>query len=216
MSEQKKSSSRIYSFWMIIAVLVTLYLMSSQAAQAIDSTDFGYNKMRAVGVRPLLVIMAPTSGGPALAHDAAFYSKRIWGPLGGGQAGDRSVLDYFAEVSNGSLLIGNGGIIGPFQIPTGGDFAVRQAALQAAAGYIDSNFHSYDRNGDNAITPDELNVLVITNLPLAQTSLRPHQIMVNGKNVSVMVSGVGDTANLNITTHEITHQFGAVDLYGTR
>src|SRR5262249_6172162 len=153
------------------------------------------NSKPAVGIRPLLVILAPTSGGQPLAHDAAYYSRRIWGPLGGGQSGDRSVLDYFAEVSNGSLVIGRAAIIGPFSIPTGSDSAVRQAALQAASGWLDTNFGFLDRNSDNVITSNELLVLVITNLAIAQTG--GHTIVVNGKQVSVNVSGVGDTANLN-------------------
>src|SRR5262249_53205009 len=148
---------------------------------AIDAGSFGFNNMRAAGVRPLLVILAPTFGGPSLTHDAAFYSRRIWGPLGGGQSGDRSVLDYFANVSNGSLLVGRAGTRGPNWIPGGSGYPLRQAALQSAASFLDANFILYDRNRDNVITPDELLVLVITNLAIAQTGA--HSIVVNNGRV---------------------------------
>jgi M6 family metalloprotease-like protein len=197
------------------ALLVTLGLTGAPAARALeDATAFGFNNMRAAGTRPLLVILVQDPGMPRLAHDASYYDRLIFGPLGGGRPEDRSVIGYYAEVSNGNFLWTRAGVVGPLTIEFSSrdEGQMRSTAVKQAGEVGGVDYARFDRNGDGAVTPDELGVLVIIQWPVAQTSF--HTVSVGGKSVRVGVSGVGDRPNLNILCHELSHQLGTLDLYG--
>src|SRR5260370_28123939 len=140
-------------------LILALSLVCARDLKAADATNFGYNNLRATGVRNLLVITAVVAGGAPLTHDSAFYNQHIFGP------GDRTVVDYFSAVSKGAFGLKRVGgdikVIGPFQIASASDATVRQQCLQAAAPFIAQNFSAFDLNGDGKITPDELLVLLI-------------------------------------------------------
>jgi len=148
------------------ALLVALGLTGAPAARALeDATAFGFNNMRAAGTRPLLVILVQDPGMPRLAHDASYYDRLIFGPLGGGRPEDRSVIGYYAEVSNGNFLWTRAGVVGPLSMDlsraTGG--TLRSIGVQAAGEAGGFDYSRLDRNRNGTVAADELGVLVISN-----------------------------------------------------
>jgi M6 family metalloprotease-like protein len=196
-------------------LLVALGLIGAPAARALeDATAFGFNNMRAAGTRPLLVVLLQDSTLGNLAHDAAFYDRLVFGPVAGGDPGAASVLAYFAEVSNGNFIWTRAGVVGPLSMDlsraTGG--TLRSIGVQAAGEAGGFDYSRLDRNRNGTVAADELGVLVISNRGGAQTGF--HTVNVRGMTVSVEVTDSGDRPDLMTTCHELTHQLGAIDLYG--
>lgn len=198
--------------------------------------DFGYGRMTvngtsATGARPLAVVLmnygvpqdVPGSPVKPLAHNATEYRDLIFNFL------HTSVNGYFMENSHGMFhwIAAGAGVYGPFneptsawdtETPTDKSLAHLTLALRnlAAAGF---NFAEYDANGDGVITTDELSVLVIDNMGGVNGGNRwgkPKCFVPDGQNVNVCLSipSTGDRASLMTIAHELSHQLGAVEMYG--
>jgi M6 family metalloprotease-like protein len=197
-------------------LLVALALMGAPAAHALeDATAFGFNSMRTVGMRPLLVVLLRDTTMPGgLAHDPTYYDRLVFGPLSGGAVATPNVFAYFAENSNGHFIWTRAGVVGPLSmnLSTASDDTIRRLGVQAAGDSGGVDYGRFDRNEDGKVTADELGVLVISNRGDAQTAF--HTMSVRGKSVSVGASSLGHRQNLMTLCHELAHQLGALDLYG--
>ncbi len=194
------------------------------------------------GVRPLLVILLQARPGqgvtPTLTHDNTYYERRLFGP------GYPNVADYFKANSffmTSTALRGGRGmnwhkaaIIGPFidttppSTKTDPEAAKKEnsnrrfSSIKGIAATHGFDFGHYDRNRDGTVSEAELGILVIDNFSHigGVTSANPGCIDVArpaGGVISVCsaVSFIGEDTNIATFAHELSHQLGTIDLYGT-
>jgi M6 family metalloprotease-like protein len=206
--DRAKSGSTMKGFLLLsqrILMVIALLAAIRNVALAQDAASFGWNNMRAAAPRPLLLILARDIRRPNLAHTLAEYEARLYGTA------TKNVAGYFVEVSNGEFGWLRGGSVDQLDLDPGKN-DIRILAFNKAVETGRVNLSRYDRNGDGKITPDELGVLVIANQPIAATA--PYTTIIGTMVVQVGLSGVGDTANLHLLCHELSHQLGTIDIYG--
>lgn len=193
-----------------------------ELVQGDDGTD---PAVRAVNVthdtRPLLVIMLAKNASSPLALTEAQYRQKFFGPT------DPNMNGYFDASSKGRFKYVEADIVSvvdrndaAFLARAGatgasGTYATRLRSLMLAddAGFP---FEDYDENGDGQVTTDELAVLTIDNYSegagqTGGTACVPHP---GGVNVCTSVSLAGHRASLMTYAHELSHQFGTIDVYG--
>jgi M6 family metalloprotease-like protein len=204
-------------------------------------SDFGYQRLSpsdlpATGAHAVAIVLMEYDSAPAaniavappLAHSASEYYDLFF------DFTQRSVNGYFMENSHGLLHLvpAGSGVYGPFaapgsawdlESPTDKSMMHLALALQnlASTGF---NFADYDFNGDGVVTERELTVVVIDNIgTVGGANRRPNPYCfvytspadsTISVNVCPTVINVGHVASLMTYTHEISHQFGTVDLYG--
>ena len=194
------------------------------------------------GARPLLVILLQARAGhgvtPALTHDKAYYERRLFGP------GYPNVTDYYKINSffmTSTAVRGGRGmswrkaaIIGPVIDTTPSSTKInpdvankensdrRFSSIKAIAATQGFDFGRYDRNRDGTVSEAELGILVIDNFSQigGVTSANPGCINISrpaGGLISVCsgVSFIGEDTNIATFAHELSHQLGTIDLYGT-
>ena len=223
-----------------VVMLVAALLLAGPPAGAASLEDFGYGRLTvngtaARGARPLLVILTQfTSGAKVgavqpLAHDAAYYNQFVFNPLNL----PRSVNGYYEENSHGRFYWtkAGAGVYGPYTFASsqfdfesehpGKALGRLNLALQAVAG-SGFKFAPYDTNHDGKVTRDELTIVVVDNVTGVKGDANrapfPASFTPPGENVTVeavpMIT-VGDTISFMSFVHELMHQLGAVELYGT-
>lgn len=194
------------------------------------------------GVRPLLVLLLQARTGrgvtPTLTHNAAYYERLLFGP------GYPNVADYYKINSffmTSTAIRGGRGMswrkaamIGPVidttplstkRAPDAADKENgdrRFSSVKSIAAAQGFDFGRYDRNRDGTVNEAELGILVVDNFSRVGglTSASPGCIDVPrpaGGLISVCsgVSFVGEDTNIATFAHELSHQFGTIDLYGT-
>jgi hypothetical protein len=72
-----------------------------------------------------------------------------------------------APVSAGKFTWRRAGFVGPLRVPVTGKTAseIARLALSAAAGEGHVDFRAFDTNHDRTISPDELTILIVANVP---------------------------------------------------
>jgi M6 family metalloprotease-like protein len=217
------------------------WLLLTAAAQLSGQRleDFGYGRMtvggvQARGARPLVIVLqqfssAPAAGvngqAPGLAHSSTEFDQLMFNFF------QKSANAYFSENSRGRFFWtrAGAGIYGPF-FHTGAQFDLEDPAngkrlkrlnlaLQdlASAGF---NFANYDTNGDKVITSNELTVMVIDNISGISGGNRgpaPNCYAPANQNVNVCLGmiTIGDRASLMTFVHELSHQLGTIEMYGS-
>jgi M6 family metalloprotease-like protein len=222
-----------FALFVRIAIFASLLPALSISLHAQSLQEFGYLRMTvnhkpALGVRPLAVVLQNYAGHPALLHSASYYDNLIYG------FGAKNIHDYYSENSHDRFTWGRAGsgVYGPFQyaanqfdLSTSGKLSLSRLgrAVQALAndGF---DFTLYDTNGDGVVTRDELSVLVIDNLsgtsggnrspdPACLRYTNPAR-----KSVNIcldQIANVGDWASFSTIAHELSHQLGTIEMYGT-
>jgi len=173
-----------------------------------------------MGTRPLLVILLQKDANTPLAHDNAWYTQRIFGP------GFQNLRDYVSATSKTRFRYSNAGVLsvvdrtnanflrdsGANQVK--GNDATRRRALWLARRAL-FPFSNFDTNGDGDVTTDELAVLAIDNYSSGSgQNGNPGCWKHPGANVCVDVALAGHQSELVNYFHELSHQYGTIDLYG--
>ena len=234
---------KIYS---LVILLFSLLLISGcgggNASDPDTITDreeeaFGFGGIKqdgqpATGVRPVLLIMENDSRFAPASHDISYFDSLFFGP------GDKTLVDYFSEMSNGLFTWRRAGVIGPIsytmpadiiadlafvdsdedvqaEIRARGDRKNVTRILQAA---IDSgfDFSPYDTNGDNVIWQSELVVARVVNDDSQGGSLRgglatcPVQTRAGQPDLEVCVGVIllGEHVGIATIGHELAHAIG--------
>jgi len=197
----------------------------------------GYSRAPARGIRPLLVLLLQARPGegktPTMIHNAAFFDRKLFGP------GYPNIINFYKVNSYFRPYTARGGrgitwrkaaIVGPVIDTTppapnpGAALGRRYLTVQGMAAAAGFDFAAYDRNRDGIISENELGILVIDNFGDwgGQTSASPGCVRVrgrsnNGKNINVCsgVSHVSQKATFATFVHELSHQLGTIDIYGT-
>ena len=177
--------------------------------------------------------------GPVFTRTPEDFRRDMFGPS------DVNLAGYFDEVSDGLLQLvpADMPIVGPLpiptisEVPTGAGYGERYRtyALNAAAS-AGFDFTRYDRNGDGRIEDDELFVIINTRLTATPEDAVALGLAPQGaggtvratapgcfsptgqRSVDLCLGNVGafsDGVGLRLIAHEITHMFGAKDLYMT-
>ena len=216
------------------ATLVVLLggFVSTVGAQP-SLTDFGYQHRKTNGVlplgsRPLLVLRAVFQGEDPIAHGTAYYDSLVY-PL----FGNFSVNGFFFENSSGRFFWSRPSLGIPDTVvftsqenlanrldnPQGISYVLREIIKRR-----NLDLSGFDGNGDHKIMEEELGILLLTNQGdgfggaarqvdptfCAQLEGTSYQICGGGYRITI----AGDLATFSTICHELTHQLGALDLYG--
>jgi M6 family metalloprotease-like protein len=153
------------------------------------------------------------------AHDAGYYQGLLFGVSTEGKAVKPNAKDYFREVSRGKLIFTNAGVLGPVPFINWLNVSDPQHVGDVIHQIEDAgfNFQQFDKNGDNRITPDELEIVAVDNGSDASGANRSAGCVTLKKsslNVCVNVALVTEQVDFWTLVHEMSHTFGTVDLYG--
>ena len=230
---------------------------SSQTAPSAQQAAPGVSATANLGSQPLLVIFVDFTPSVRIGSTAATLHNKFFGTSG-------SVKDYYEKVSYGAYSISpapetdvavggliNDGIVSvtlPYAHPNTGstvDYRNRtivRDALIAANPYVD--FSQFDTDGNGAISPTELHIVVIVAGAERSYSSSPCAASVWGHRWGLSVSGSlsapvldgkrvgqsytqfgewhcagsassGHEATIGIMVHELGHDIGLPDLYDT-
>jgi M6 family metalloprotease-like protein len=202
---------------------------------------FGFDVLNPGPSHPLLVILAEFQDARFRdPHGFAFYDRWIFArgiPAGLPRA--RTLVGYFRENSYGRFTMARAGVIpvmfastracafGDGNACPGTPFEdgkmQRSQAIRLAAAQGGFDFAAFDRNGDGIVLPQELSILIISAGPAPSvggqtgpgepTCQRVHSSPDTPVRVCGRVSSVNEGASLLTMIHEVTHLFGARDLY---
>jgi hypothetical protein len=218
-----------------IAVLLLALAALAAAAPgtaALDRGMFGWRAAEVAGTRPLLVIWIREPDGLAqdeLTKYRTYYQDIVFGRSGTAPSGDhrdhldRSVLNYFHEVSSGKFAWSRAGLVGPLNAHVKGKppAEIAQLAIEAAATQGSFDFRRFDVNHDGRIAAQELAVLVITNAAPGRrdtVSLADRNVMVPAQGVVFAGSAalVGENDGFATVNHQLFRLLApeAVDIGG--
>jgi len=224
-----------------VAVFLLFFLAVPHRALTQTLEDFGHGRMTvggtpALGARPLLVILVkfdplPQYALPTLAHDRDYYDQLVFNyfRVDGNGTPLPSANGYFLENSQGRFFWtrAGAGTYGPYvyntasydpETPGDSQLAHFNLALQSVAdeGF---DFAQYDANGDGTVGRDELSVLVVDNIAAlgGNRGTDPACFTPSGQSVQLclQVANVGERTSLMLLAHELSHQLGTIELYGT-
>lgn len=235
--------SRVLGFVILLFSLLLIFGCKDDTSDPSPITErqeeeFGYGSIMqdgvpAVGRRPLLVILGSDSRFPApIAHDAAYFNSLFFGP------GDKTLVDYFSEISAETFTWSRAGVIGPINhtlpadivadleyeddnqdtqntIRARGDRKYVSWIIQAAidAGF---DFTPYDTNGDGVIWQSELAIAWLVNNGSNGGSLRgglspcPAQPREGAPDLEICtgVMLLGEYVGIATVAHELGHSVG--------
>jgi M6 family metalloprotease-like protein len=215
------------------------YVLPSPNQPPYTPAYFGHGTMkvngrRAVGSRPLLVILVQYSDfNFRPPHTTNYFRNRIFGNL---LSGTRTIAGYFYWNSDFNFWWSEAGVVqvsmpddpatpawdessfafwsttnGANNIGKHGRMVLNAAA---AAGF---NFTGFDTDGNGRVETDELGVLVINASPAGSNcgQTRGHNALtVNGKNLTLNPSFVDEGVGFATIVHEFFHQLGTDHIYG--
>jgi M6 family metalloprotease-like protein len=222
----KRSYSNCARFVAIWLGLIVITAGSPQPLTAATPADFGYQRMNvngqlASGTRPLLVLICNFDGGAPVTTTPDMARRLIFD-----SGNTQSVNGFFREVSNGQFSWTNAGIIGPVPFSAGerarsfsGDYFSNK--IYKALVSVNFDLGQYDSNGDTNVSPDELQIMAISNDPSdglrAFNSIRlPYTPFTVGCSGNCLIDlGEALARQFALYCHESSHALGAVDLYGT-
>jgi M6 family metalloprotease-like protein len=127
-------------------------------------------------------------------------------------------LGFYREMSNGLFAFRRAGFVGPLPASVKGKSAaeIGRLAIATAArdGHVD--FRKFDINHDGRISPNELAVLVIANVPNGQAHRYGSGLAIAGQRIIYASTDgvIGEGAGLATMSHELFHGLGGIDLYG--
>jgi hypothetical protein len=157
----------------IAAFLLAVASLAAAAphATALERGMFGWRAAEVSGTRPLLVIWIrePDAVAPEeIAKYRTYFQDTVFGhgSTPSRDHFDRSVVSYYREVSNGKFTWSRAGLVGPLNAQIKGKPAAEIARLAIAAAAAEGGFafRAFDADHDGRIAPQELGVLVITNV----------------------------------------------------
>jgi M6 family metalloprotease-like protein len=230
---QTRSASRCLK---PLALCLLLGVVVSPRAATLQ--DFGYQHMRvngqlSVGHRPLLVPIFRVEGGYVYdsEHTPNHYYTNIFNLFG------RQTLNgYHFENSNGRFYWtpAGPGTIGPINVPIAESYAQTQQRAGGVPELTDLLYYSnlvvrvmtsglinlaqFDTDGNQLVTGDELHMLFILNegdtggVAAREPGLVKPPGFSYGVNIG-LAAGVQWRTPFDSTAHELTHTFGAKDLY---
>lgn len=156
-------------------------------------------------------------------HSAAYFDSLIFDPTH--PLTSQSVNSYYLENSNGRFIWTRAGIIGPIRFPASQRRFTYPGADRSSAYYSNMiasamqsgfNFQQYDSNADGEITPDELQIMIITNdSDVANRDAgftKPAGFTYGIR--AWQVAALSDLNDFASRCHELCHGIGAQDLYG--
>ena len=211
-----------------LAILLSLL----PSAPAATLADFGYQRrstyFHVTGQRPLLLILARFTDGP-LAHDTNYYHNLMFD-----LAQQPSVAGYFWEVSNHRFLWSEAGIVS-IEVPPSERFTNVLASVLGNEGLADHlycsnlvhramisgqvDFCGYDSNNSNhngTVVSEELTIVIVKNDGGAASRgtglVSPPNVACAYEGTVALQDHQGDFITL---CHEMAHQLGTLDLYGT-
>jgi len=163
----------------IAALLMVLAALISGApgAAALERGTFGWRITEVSGTRPLLVIWLREPDSLASDEQAkyrTYYQDTLFGRSGAPPAGaqhghfERSLVNYYREVSGGKFTWSRAGMVGPLgaQVKGKPTSEIVRLAIESAATEGGFDFKPFDINRDGRIATQGLAVLVITNMPV--------------------------------------------------
>lgn len=166
---------------------------------------FGYDTRQATGSRPLLTILVNARGASYSLQPKASYDRVIYSQ----DPGTLSIVNYYKSVSRNAFHFWKAGLLGPYNLssPT--------AAMDLRAADADIDFSRFDTNHDGQVTPDELTILVIDNLTQGLGTQLNACLTLDGVRVCRNVAAAGGRSLFYNIAHEIGHQLGPGDIYGS-
>lgn len=217
-------------------------LRAGAVAATPQPTDFGYGHLGmwdspAVGTRPLVILLAQFDGIPGTLKTIPEYDRLFFGPT-------NSVNEYFKAVSNGRFQWTRAGVLGGVHLSSamslkyldkvadpcrpGKDnddrvYSSNIVAQVLAANAGSFNIASYDANHDHNITPNELQILIVTSewesregagiRWCAPVVLPWAGVMISNAVCAHPVIWNGARQDFATICHELCHELGADDLY---
>ena len=210
------------------------YVFPTEEQGPLDADYFGHgttlvNGRRAVGTRPLLVILQEFSDQRFRSnHTLDYYRDLIFGD-------SYSLARHFLAVSYFNFRWSQAGLMqvsltnnpstplderawatwnGGNAGYTGPEYNKWVLAQAARAGF---NFALFDANGDGQLTTDELGVLIINADPVGfdggQTWVN-NPVTLNGKAIALNSSVISEATGFATIAHELTHQLDVEHIYG--
>ncbi len=170
--------------------------------------------------RPLLTILLNYADRSFSAnHDAALFSNLVEGPS------FPNARDFFLENSNNRFTVKNAGVLGPYRRPGRNTADYTEATIRAEAIRLafenGFDFSAYDTNHNGIIElGQELLLLVITpalsptDVGAAVRGIGNSCVAVGSVCVIGSAAGLSEFAGFATLVHELSHLFGAYDLYG--
>jgi hypothetical protein len=197
----------------LYAALITLLcLLRPLGVAAEDLAKFGYGRLSTLGSRPTLVVYANYAGLPPITSIPQLQAV-VFGP------DTPSINGYFAEMSGNRFQLdpSPGFFVLPLSIADGrGPYPLLDMIAR-----VFPQLSLYDRNGDGRVTPDELIILVFSNLPDAATKAHadcaptPMSWLFRQVELCSTLSLVTFDMDIGTIAHELVHAIsGANDLYG--
>ncbi len=186
-----------------------------------------YDRSAARGARPLVVLLLQARPGegktPALIHNAAYFDRLLFGSNYPNIVNFYKVNSYYSDRDKRGMTWRKAAILGPVvdTTPADKDRFLTVQGMIAAAGF---DFAAYDRNRDGTVSERELGILVVDNFGDwgGQSSAYPGCVKVRGRsnggkkiNVCSGVSNVSQKATFATFAHELSHQLGTIDIYGS-
>ena len=161
----------------LLLLVLAVLIAGAPGAAALERGTFGWRIAEVSGTRPLLVIWLrePDSLAPdALAKYRTYYQDTLFGRSGAAPAGEqrghfeRSVVNYYREVSGGKFTFSRAGMVGPLSAQVKGKSASEIVRLAIESAAIDGgfDFRPFDANRDSRIAAQGLAVVAITNTPV--------------------------------------------------
>ncbi|WP_144394089.1 hypothetical protein [Pleionea sediminis] len=200
--------------------LASAHLFSGDALLSEDVNDTalarktGYLMRPLFGTRPLLLIVADVRRANGTRQftlePTDTYSQLVFG----GHESGLSVVDYFSSSSENAFRFSNAGTA---RVSLQGDSITPNDFIRAAS-RSGIDFSNFDRNNDNRVTYDELNVLVIDNITRGWGATRGACRTVNSVEVCLPVSLAGGQSIFANFVHEVAHALynpTPADLYGS-
>jgi M6 family metalloprotease-like protein len=221
-------------FWIgtLLAAISLAAVLATNASHAAepDATPFGWRMKEAKGTRPLLVIwVRQPDDMPAseIASLKQYFEELLFGRPAHGpypdalRALEPTLVGYYQDASAGKFTWRRAGFVGPVSAPVQGKSAaeIARLALTAAASEGHVDFTAFDTNHDGVISPNELTLLVVSNVP-SDIGQAGHfgRFRIPGQNV-IFAGGdgvVGEGGTFGNIAHELFHTLGGIDLYGPK
>lgn len=208
-----------------VAFVLALTAMRAGSARCETAVDFGYGNMGTPAVLTTLVVLVDFSDTSPIPHDQNYWHQYVFNaahqPYG--------VNGFFTEMSAGNFVLAPGETITISQPDSNRWGPVHDREGANATRWYHSNlvhhamlaipdFDKYDTSGDGTVTQEELLILFLMENEGGAVryagDVQPPGSSVEWSGNVATSNMAGTYDSLGLTVHELSHLFGAVDLYG--